>query len=102
MDRIDRDEVVRVLEAVIDVVGGPDTDVSWSGYDDPAEVVADLRGLSRRVRPPGPDRGTVRQISLLFAPTGAVQEISISSGWGDEFLGLADRMDRALGEIDWG
>ncbi|MFF3569021.1 hypothetical protein [Nocardia jiangxiensis] len=102
MDRIDRDEVVRILETAIDVVALPDTDVSWSGHDEPAQVITELRDLIRRISPPGPDSATTRQISLLFAPTGAVQEISISSGWGEGFLLLAERMDRALGEIEWG
>lgn len=100
MDRVDRDEVVRILETVLEVVARPDTDVSWSGYDDPAQAITELRDLIRRTRPPGPDSATTRQISLMFAPTGPIQEISISSGWGEGFLLLADRMDRALGNAE--
>ncbi|WP_067894352.1 hypothetical protein [Nocardia vaccinii] len=100
MDHVDRDEVVRILETVIDVVARPDTDVSWSSYDEPAQVITELRDLIRRIRPPGPDPATTRQIALLFAPTGAIQEISISSGWGEGFLLLAQRMDRALGKVE--
>jgi hypothetical protein len=33
---------------------------------------------------------------VLFAPTGPIQEVSISSGWGNEFLDLAERFDRAV------
>jgi hypothetical protein len=96
MGGVDRDEVVRILETVIEVVARPDTDLSWSGYDDPAEAISEIRDLVRRTRPPGPDPATRRRISLMFAPTGPIQEISISSGWGEGFLVLADRMDRAL------
>jgi hypothetical protein len=35
-------------------------------------------------------------ISVLFAPTGPIQETAISSGWGNAFLALADRCDAAL------
>ena len=32
---------------------------------------------------------------MLFLPTRPVQEVGLSSGWGDEFLELASRFDRA-------
>ena len=35
-------------------------------------------------------------ISVLFAPTGPIQEVSIRSGWADEFLDLASRCDAAV------
>ena len=31
---------------------------------------------------------------MLFLPTGPIQEVSLSSGWGDAFVALADRFDR--------
>jgi hypothetical protein len=36
-----------------------------------------------------------KQFVWLFAPTGPIQEVSLSSGWGDMFLELAKRMDAA-------
>jgi hypothetical protein len=30
---------------------------------------------------------------VLFAPTGPLQELSLSSGWADDFLKLASRFD---------
>ncbi len=92
----DADEVIRVLTEVIDIVARPDTDVTWSGYDTPEEAAAELRDLIDRIRDPRTARSAVREISLLFLPTGALQEIAISSGWGNTYLTLAERMDRAL------
>ncbi len=97
MSRIDHEEVARILESVLEVVARPDTDVSWSSFDEPEQAVAELRDLIRRVRQPDPDPAVWQRISLLFAPTGSLQEISISSGWGQGFLSVAQRMDRALG-----
>jgi hypothetical protein len=37
-------------------------------------------------------------LSILFAPTGNIQEVSISSGWGEAFLELTARFDAALTE----
>jgi hypothetical protein len=97
MSRLDRDEIVRVLTLVADTVAQPDTDVSWSSYHTPEQAVTELRELIAHVRErePGPD--VVRRLTVLFLPTGPLQEIAISSGWGTAFLVLADRMDRALG-----
>jgi hypothetical protein len=35
---------------------------------------------------------------VLFLPTGPIQEVSLSSGWAQEFLDLADRYDQAVAE----
>lgn len=35
-------------------------------------------------------------LSVLFAPTGDIQETSLANGWGDEFLSLARALDAFL------
>jgi hypothetical protein len=37
-------------------------------------------------------------ISFLILPTGPLQELSLDSGWGDEFVALAARIDAALAD----
>ncbi|HEX8181606.1 MAG TPA: hypothetical protein VF525_18845 [Pyrinomonadaceae bacterium] len=39
-------------------------------------------------------------MEVLFAPTGPMQEVSLSSGWGEEFLALAERFDEAMATAD--
>jgi hypothetical protein len=36
-------------------------------------------------------------LSLLFAPTGAIQETAIDNGWGDEFLRISEVVDQFVG-----
>lgn len=36
------------------------------------------------------------RINFLFLPTGALQEISIDNGWGNEYLKIADIFDKYL------
>ena len=51
---------------------------SWSGYGDAlGEIDRILYTLRRSVLPERLD------MVVLFAPTGPIQEVSISSGWGD-------------------
>jgi hypothetical protein len=40
-----------------------------------------------------------RKLRLLFAPTGNLQETSISGGWADKFLALSSRFDAAMEEL---
>jgi hypothetical protein len=38
----------------------------------------------------------VEIVAIVFAPTGPMQEVSLSRGWGQEFLTLAERFDAAM------
>jgi hypothetical protein len=38
------------------------------------------------------------RLGLLFAPTGSIQEVSMSSGWSRQFMELATRFDELMGE----
>ena len=44
---------------------------------------------------PGETHKALQSLSLLFAPTGSLQEVASSTGWGDAFLRLAARFDEA-------
>jgi hypothetical protein len=45
------------------------------------------------------DLNCLSDVSLLFAPTGAFQEHSISNGWSDAYMKLAISFDQALASI---
>ena len=62
----------------------------WTPFT-PAEVSADLAAAISRL-----DEGAaidVRHLAMLFAPTGPIQEIAMSSGWADEYLKLSSEFD---------
>src|SRR3954447_18266210 len=87
--------LVAVLRAVPTILERPGTDVMRSRYTHPADAVADVTRHLARVA--AGDLAGLDDLDLLFAPTGALQEISIDRGWGDEFPQLAARFDRATG-----
>ena len=72
----------------------PNVDVAWSRYDCADEVIKDLELLEKGVL--NRDEDAISQLLYLLAPTGALQEISIGSGWGEEFLIIADILEVAL------
>jgi hypothetical protein len=72
----------------------PDNDFAWSSWDNAEEALAEISAHIATL-----DAGKLPpklNLTVLFAPTGPIQEVSISSGWGDEFLDLAARSDHAV------
>ena len=87
------EQLVRVLETARDFLQRPDNDFSWSSWGDGATAVREIDQLLGSILAGElPNRA---DIGVLFAPTGPIQEVSVSSGWGDEFLDLANRYDSA-------
>ena len=40
-------------------------------------------------------------LSLLFAPTGAIQETSIDNGWENDFLRISEIIERIIATKEW-
>lgn len=92
-----RRELLEVLRESRALLARPGNDFAWSSWMDAENAVAEVDGLIRALesgRLPG--RGA---ISILFAPTGPMQEAALSSGWGDAFLAVANRCDAALEKV---
>ncbi|MBX7215316.1 MAG: hypothetical protein K1X39_15015 [Thermoflexales bacterium] len=84
-------ELIRVLEETRRWLALPENDFSWSSWVDQAaalrEVDEDMAAVARGEDP--------TDLGVLFAPTGPIQEVSLSSGWGQEFLVLARQFEAA-------
>jgi hypothetical protein len=82
-----------ILHAAIELLSIEDNDFAWSSWSDQRQAVEEVSALLSQLEADNlPDRGDV---AVLFAPTGPIQEVSISSGWGETFLRLAERYDYA-------
>lgn len=85
--------LAHVLRSAAELLSLPDNDFAWSSWANQAAAVAEIEAMLALVEAGElPDRTSV---SVLFAPTGPIQEVSLNSGWGDAFLKLAERYDRA-------
>ena len=93
---MDKQECTRQLSILKNLLSQPTTDVCWSSYDSPLEVISDLNLLEKGIL--DNDRTAADNLLLLMAPTNDLQEISISSGWGDEFICISKAIETALGE----
>lgn len=82
-----------VLLAARELLSRSDNDFSWSGWPDQDSALAELDAIIASIHSGELPRPA--DISYLFAPTGPIQEVSLSSGWADEFLKLSELFDRA-------
>lgn len=80
-----------ILESALELVSLPDNDFCWSSWENADEGKIEIESIIQLLASGGlPDKLTV---SVLFAPTGPLQEVSLSSGWGDPFLKVAEKFD---------
>lgn len=90
-------KLVSVLKETKGILCRADNDFAWSEWDDAAKAVSDID--SHIVAIESEDLSKLRNLSLLFAPTGCIQEVAESSGWGTRFLSLANRFDKAAAKL---
>jgi len=83
--------LIEVLEASVELVSIPENEFCWSYWADTEEATAELEGLIRLLKAGVlPERISV---AVLFAPTGPLQEVSMSSGWANTYLKVAEKYD---------
>ncbi len=72
----------------------PETNFYLSHWNNAAEAKAEIQSYLSEVADGNPAH--LFQLRLLFAPGGPLQEVSLSSGWGDLFFDLAERLEAAI------
>lgn len=85
--------VLDIFQRARDLVARPDNDFAWSSWRDAGHALEEIDGIISRLR--NGDVPDQFAMSILFAPTGPMQELSLSSGWGNRFLQLASEFDEA-------
>ena len=92
---IDIPTVSRLLNRLRELISLPSADVCYSTYATPDEAIEDLYQLEKGIIEK--NFVAVRKLLFLLLPTGDLQEISIDSGFGNEFLKIAEGLENALG-----
>lgn len=88
--------MIDIFQRARDLVALPQNDFAWSSWPDAGAALAEIDGIVAQLQ-----RGETpseAQMILIFAPTGRMQELSMSSGWGNRFLQLATEFDNAIGD----
>ncbi len=87
-------EIIKVLEKVREIIVNYEMDLSYSTYESEKQLISDLEVYITELKTN--DLSCKKEISVLFAPTGDLQEIAIDSGWSDEYIELAKIIDRCI------
>jgi hypothetical protein len=86
-----RQALIDVLREARSLLARPNNDFTWSSWENAEEALEELDRIIAIIEeehlPPRLD------VAVLFAPTGPIQEVSLSSGWAWEFLALSQRFD---------
>jgi hypothetical protein len=87
-------KLISVLVEVRKLVAREGNNFDWSCWDDASAALAEIDSVLEKLCNFGllPES----KMNFLFLPSGPLQEVSISSGWGDEFSDLADSFDLAM------
>ena len=73
-------------------------DFSLSSWNDAREANAEIERQLQRIEQA--DYSDLLNLRVLYAPTGPIQEVSVSSGWGNEFLAVAERFDNEIKRLE--
>lgn len=85
------ERLIHILEASIELIALEDNDFCWSGWEGKEDATEELLGLINVLNSGAlPEK---LKVAVLFAPTGPLQELSLSSGWAQTFLKVADKYD---------
>lgn len=87
-------DVIKVLEKIKEIIENYQIDLSYSTYRSEEELVNELDLYIFKLK--ANDFSCNKEISLLFAPTGDLQEIAIDSGWSEEYMELAEIIDKYI------
>jgi hypothetical protein len=86
--------LLAVLREARSLLGRRDNDFAWSSWEGAEAALSELDAVVTALESgKTPD---LLDLRVLFAATGPIQEVSLSSGWSQEFLDLAARFDVAL------
>ena len=84
------EKLISVIKETRKYLAREENDYSWSSWNDQEQALSEVDVILVQL-----ENGSVPDIEDLFAPTGPIQEVSMSSGWSREFLKLAERFDEA-------
>lgn len=81
-----------IIDELLEIVRAHPQDLDWQPYyDDQQELLDDLHDHVERIR--NADASRLPELKFSLLPTGDLNEIAFSSGWGSAYVRLADEFD---------
>ena len=89
-----RQKLIEILRETRAFLERRDNDFAWSSWEDAPAALREIDAIVTRIE--SGDMPQRADIEVLFLPTGPIQEVGLSSGWGQQFVELASRFDSAI------
>lgn len=87
------EKLISVIQKTRTYLAREGNDYSWSSWNDQDQALSEIDSILCQL-----EKGFVPDMEVLFAPTGPIQEVSLSSGWSRQFLKLAEWFDEAYAD----
>jgi hypothetical protein len=92
-----RGELIGVLAQARIALAHADNDFSWSSWADDSAALCELDEQISALKAGGSIESL--DLEILFAATGPICEVALSSGWSEAYLRLSEAFDAALERI---
>ncbi|MHA2399786.1 MAG: hypothetical protein ACXADU_12980 [Promethearchaeota archaeon] len=89
--------IIKILESIKKIINTSETVVLHSTFDRKESVIDELDNHILRLK--NEDFSKIEDLIILFSPTSDLQEISLDSGWSEQFLLISERFDSAIKEL---
>ncbi|WP_432848886.1 hypothetical protein ACQPXB_48805 [Amycolatopsis sp. CA-161197] len=85
------EQLCEVIDDLVHILRTGEHDTAWSSYRSVGDAITELEHLKERIRQGDPE--AEKRLRELFLPTGALEEIAVSSGWAGTWVELTKRVD---------
>lgn len=85
--------IILVLNKVIGEIS-PNTDFVPSNFENLNDALLKINSIIDKLA--AGNNSALKDVSLLFAPTGCLHELSIANGWGPKYMDYADIIDKQI------
>jgi len=97
MNSQQRSQALNLLAAVRLLLLRPGNNFFWTEWSGPEQAVEEIDRICNLVE--ADHAQALERLTLLFAPTVSLQDVSIDSGWSSEYMDLASRFDHLRAEV---
>lgn len=73
------------------------TNTFWTGFESANAFLEELNRDIERIE--ACDFEALEKVMIEFAPTGTYQELSLSNGWSDDYIKLANKFDKLYNRL---
>ncbi|MBD3215557.1 MAG: hypothetical protein GF311_23305 [Candidatus Lokiarchaeota archaeon] len=87
-------KIINIIELIKEFIINIESDLTWSNYKSEKEILIELDTMIQEFEEENFSR--LLDLQAHFAPASEFQEISISSGWSEEFIVISKMFEDAL------